>query len=55
MKFIPKIIKYPAILKNNPIKNKTETIGFFVIITKIPDRIEAKEIKFKKKWLYPLV
>ena len=30
-------------LKNNPIKNKTDTIGFLLIITSIPDSIANNE------------
>ena len=42
-------------LKNKAIRNKTETIGFLLIITKIPEKIEAKEIKSKNSCLYPLL
>jgi hypothetical protein len=31
-------------LKNKPIKNNTDTIGFLLIITNIPDIIEIVEI-----------
>ena len=34
-------------LKNNPIKNNTDTMGFLLIITKIPDNMEAKDIRSK--------
>ena len=33
-------------LRNKPIKNNTDTIGFLLIITSIPDIIEAADIKF---------
>lgn len=46
MKFNPNIIRYPAMLRNNPIKNSTDTIGFLLIMIAIPHNIDAKEIKF---------
>jgi hypothetical protein len=55
MKLIPNIIKYAEILKNKPIKNKILTIGFLLIITKIPHNIAANERKFKKTEFKPLV
>jgi len=55
MKFIPNIIKYPAILRNKPIKNRTETIGFLLIIIKIPHNIEPNEIRLIKRKLEPFV
>jgi len=42
-------------LRNNPIRNKTDTIGFLLMITKIPQRIADKEIQFKNMSLNPLV
>ena len=30
-------------------KNKTETIGFLLIITKIPEKIDASETKVNKE------
>jgi hypothetical protein len=44
MKFKPKIIKYIEILANNPIKNKTDIIGFLLMITNIAHKIAIKEI-----------
>ena len=35
-------------LENNNIKYKTDTIGFFVIMMNIPEKIAIKAIKFKK-------
>ena len=37
--------------KNKPIRYSTETIGFLLIITKIPQNIEAIEIIFNKSFL----
>jgi hypothetical protein len=37
MKCIPTVIKYIETNKNKDIKNKTETIGFLVIITDNPE------------------
>jgi hypothetical protein len=34
-----------AILKNKPIKNNTDIIGFLLTITNIPDNIEVKKTK----------
>lgn len=41
--------------KNNPIRNSTETTGFLLIITKIPQKIDANETRLNKLWLEPLV
>jgi hypothetical protein len=54
-KFNPINIKYIDIFKNKPIKYNTETIGFLLIITNIPDNIASKvkiSIALKRK---PLV
>lgn len=40
MKFKPKKIRYKDIVVNKPIKNKTEIIGFLVIIINIPKKID---------------
>ena len=34
-------------LMNSPIKNNTDTMGFLLTITKIPENIEAKDIRSK--------
>lgn len=47
MKYVPNNIKKIDILKNKPIKNKTEKIGFLHIITNIPHNIAIKDIKSK--------
>ena len=54
IKLTPINIKYNAILTNNPIRNRTETIGFLPIITKTPKRIEEMVSKTKDKALKPL-
>lgn len=33
-------------LKNNPIKNNTDNIGFLLIIIKIPDNTDSTEIMY---------
>lgn len=45
MKLKPNIIKYEDILANNPIKNKTEIMGFLVIITDIAQNIANIDIR----------
>jgi hypothetical protein len=55
IKLTPNIIKYPDILKNNPIKNNTDIIGFLLTITNIPHNIEDKEKISSHSSLYPLV
>ena len=55
MKYKPSIIKYIDIPKNKPIKNKTESTGFLVIITEIPKKIQIKDKKNRNSALYPLV
>jgi hypothetical protein len=42
-------------LKNKPIKNNTDTIGFLLIITNIPHKIAINDIIYKISPLYPLV
>jgi hypothetical protein len=41
--------------KNNPIKNNTETTGFLLTITKIPQKMDANETKLNTPWFEPLV
>ena len=55
IKFKPNIIRYDAMLKNNPIKNKTDNTGFFIIITSIPHKIASTEIMSNTSTLYPFV
>lgn len=40
---------------NSPIKNKTDTMGFLLMITKMPHTMDTIEIIFKKLWFKPLV
>ena len=42
-------------LKNKPIKNNTESIGFLVIIVETPKKIQIKDKKKRNSTLYPLV
>ena len=42
-------------LKNSPIKNKTDTMGFLLTMTNIPQRMDANETKLNKPWLEPFV
>jgi hypothetical protein len=42
-------------LTNNPIKNKTDTIGFLLIITNIPQNIESTDMIFITLYVKPLV
>lgn len=49
----PKLIKYIDIVKNKPIKNKIDTIGFFIIITNILKTTDTKEIKIRDCSLNP--
>lgn len=51
IKFNPVRIKYADMDKNKPIKNKTDTIGFLLIITKIPNNMA---IMYNKSKLYTL-
>jgi hypothetical protein len=46
IKFNPNVIKKQATLKNNVIKNNTDTIGFLVVITNIPDIIDNTDNAF---------
>jgi hypothetical protein len=40
IKFRPINIRYIDIVKNKPIRYNTDTIGFLLIITRIPDMID---------------
>jgi len=42
-------------LKNNPIKKSTDTIGFLFTITKTPHKMDANETKINRLSLEPLV
>ena len=42
-------------LKNNPIKYRTDTTGFLLIITAIPHMMEIKESKLSDPSKYPLL
>ena len=44
MKCIPTVIKYIETNKNKDIKNKTDTIGFLVIITDNPENKKNKKV-----------
>jgi hypothetical protein len=48
MKFMPSVIRYEAIAINNPIRNKTDNIGFLLIITNTPNNIDNNDITVKK-------
>ena len=54
IKFKPNKIKYKDILKNKPIRNNTETMGFLLIITKIAEMIAVMQIKVKNSGYKPL-
>ena len=42
-------------LKNNPIKYRTDTTGFLLIITAIPHMMDIKESKLSDPSKYPLL